>query len=243
MPILWGLVVKHWRGFAVALVVVGIVLAILAYGRSRYDAGKTSGKTEQTEQDTQVYKSAISQRDDLLSQSQSQLQEANQRAQQFAQASQVLAGQLATLKIQSDQASRQVAALPDSQLFQDVRAKIGQVSIGDQQPYTPGELRKIDDSITQLPIQAGLVSNLTETVQKKDDQIKAEQDATAAAERQRDTWKQYADTVTQLYVRTYNAIDHHRRSGRCVWLWKCAEKKLDFPSPTSLVAPLVKAAP
>lgn len=234
---IWALMLRHWRGFAAGFVIISLLVGVWVYGNHRFNQGKTVGKTEQTEQDTQIFKAAIAQRDALLQQSNAELLAANARAEQFARTSAALADKLTSIKLQADKATADVARLSDSQLFSDVRGRVGQVNPSDTQPFTAGELRTIDTAVTLNPLLTQQVGNLTETVKAKDGQIDALIKAGESIKQQRDAWQQYSATVDQLYVRAYNSLEHRKRAGKCLWLWKCLDRKLNFPIPTSIVRP------
>jgi small-conductance mechanosensitive channel len=233
----WALILKHWKGALIGLAIAGALFAVWRYGASRYHAGEQAGKSAQADEDTQLYKSSISQRDALLAQAQADLAGSQARESQYAQTAKTLAAQLGQVNAQSAAASARVQQLPDTALFGDIREQLHQLSPNDPQPFTYGELRVIDNDVTQLPLRDTAIAKLTDTVKADEGQIAAAADSFKAMTAERDAWQGFGTQVEQLYIRAYNALDRRKRSARCLWVWKCTDKKLSFPAPTTLRKP------
>ncbi len=134
---------------------------------------------------------------------------------------------LRDLKIQQQQASAQVAKLPDSAVKQDLEAKAG----GPLEDV--GTLRRIDDVYTQFPILSQRVDKLEATVVEKDTQVRGLQNQVAATEKQRDDLKDIYNRVAADDKLLRDLLNRPKRRVWCLWICKTKDHILP-PAPIGL---------
>jgi hypothetical protein len=232
----WLLVLRHWKGAVAALVVVAILGGVLYYGHARYEAGKQQGQVKQLDEDAKLYGQQIAQRDAILQQAQQQLSAAVQLADKYARLSDNLVSQLSALKLQENSALQRVAQVPDTSLFADIRGKLGLLPASSPESFSYGELRALDDKITQLPFALTQIDFLSQQVKAKDAYAGAILEQRDAITKQRDAWITFAAQVEVDYVLAYNALPHHRNWALTILTFGIfgKAKHLNLPNPADL---------
>jgi hypothetical protein len=205
---MWLLLLAHWRGITVGLLIAALAGGVVYYGHTRYEQGQQDGKISQLNDDAKAYKAQLEQRDAIIATAQQQIQAGQDRERQQAAVAAQLTTALTSLRVQSTTATQQVASIPNDGLPADIRAKLGLVTAGSDVPLSPVELREIDSRVTQYPIDQQiiakddqLVAALTGKAQAADDQIAALQTAATANQ-------QLITTLQTDYSRCYAATQH-----------------------------------
>ena len=119
-----------------------------------------------------------------------------------------------------------LAAVPDSQLQQDLEGKLGG-------PLTSPAILRLDDSMvtdyphikTQLDALSGQVTALQSAENTKDQEL-------AATAKERDSALQAHNQILPLYAQAYNAAIVRHRHFWCLWI--CKSRPLSLPKPVEL---------
>lgn len=231
-------------------------LAIGLVGWRVYSAGKEAGKREQgqkvVESDMREVGAATERLDAELRglreralAAEGREQEARAQARRFAGLAERLGEQVENLSRERESARREVDALPEEQLHGRITQGLGLRRADDAYPgfYAP-ELRALALCVGELPLCQRQTAKLSEQVGILEQRVSAvEQEAAAIREQLEATkgmvraWEGYTKgVVLPSYQRAVDAIGLRKRSPKCLWLWKCADKKLPVPRPEELAA-------
>ena len=236
----------HWKGIVVGLLIAGLLGGIAYWGHTKYVTGHQDGQIAQVTDDAAQYKTALAARDSALSQASSQLASATSQVQQYAALNATLASQLAAVKVKQTAAVSQVAAVPDSGLFNDVRTKLGQQPLTASSTYTDGELRAIDTDITSAPLLTQQVNLDTQSISALSTEVNLQKQQLLLTQQEVTAWQTYSSAVTTNYIECYNALPKHRNLLLSIVTLgiKGRAPKLALPKPGSLALPsLLSSSP
>lgn len=104
------------------------------------------------------------------------------------------------------------------------------------------ELRSIAHCVTEYPLCRQENEKLREKVDALEDRVGAVEQKAEAIREQLDAtqsmvqaWEGFTmGVVLPSYQRAVDAIGLKKRSPKCLWIWKCADKKLPVPRPDEL---------
>ncbi len=234
------------------VILVGIVLGIVFFAGKRI--GTSEGKAEVTDkvidQDVADWKTEKLDLMDRLDAAVRTAEEASATARisSIRQAEASARARDTDARIRNLERSREAAAtsvsrISDENLDVEIKRTLG---IRNADALTmPGfliqEQRTILSVLTDYPILKDENSELGEKVAAMDEQVAAMSDRIGAmetmhrsVEEQRDLWQRYGDRMDVHYRDAVNAIGRRKRAGKCLWLWKCTDKKIGVPTPEEL---------
>lgn len=234
------------------VILVGVVLGIVFFAGKRL--GTSEGKAEVTDkvidQDVADWKT---EKLDLMDRLDAAVRTAEDAA-AIAQASSVRQveaegraretdARIRNLERSRTKAAEQVSRVTDEDLEDQIKRTLGMRN--EDTMAVPGlfltEQRTILSVLVDYPIVKDENAELTdkvaalgEQIGAMDDRIGAMETMHRAVEEQRDLWQRYGDRMDIHYRDAVNAIGRRKRSAKCLYLWKCTDKKIGVPTPEEL---------
>lgn len=229
-------IINNWRIFAIAIILLAMAIGLGRYGHARYVAGHLAGAREQLDADAKQYGAEIAARDAALKAASAQEAEFTRQMSESAQMVAKLSARIKNLAQESLDAHAIVSKIPDNLLFSDIRHKLGLVDAILPEPFTPGEMREIDQRVTQHPILIRQVTSLTDQTAALSNQLKATEGQRDSIKEEREAWKDFAARVQAHYVACYNAFPRHRNWPLTIVTFglKGKPRHLDLPKPGDL---------
>lgn len=242
---------RGWRLYAA--IGAGVVLLVLVwkvYGWKR-DAERLADARAAAEQVEMQRKASEAQMQHELTAEKEIRLEAEQReaqaraqAREFASLAQHLGQQAAQLATRQQQVQTEINALSTPAEF-ELRIKQDLALRRPEDMARPGfvvdELKLIAQAVADRPIilerlekVEGRTVALAGQVDAQKGELKAVQEQLASEKRARASLERGYGELTGYYVTLYNSIGVKKRSGKCLYLWKCGEKKLPTPAPAEL---------
>ena len=126
---------------------------------------------------------------------------------------------ISNLKLQQQQATQQVAALPD---YTAVRADLEKKAGGSIEDYRT--LQRIDDAYTQLPLVRDEVAKLATRITEIEGREGSLKNQVAATEKQRDDLKAQYNAVVADNTHLRDLLNRPKRRAWCLWLCKTKDK-------------------
>lgn len=208
------------------LVLVAIAGALYALYRKGEDRGKASEAAAQVEASkAELQRVETTFQQELTAQSATVDQQRALVASLLAQVSKA-SSQAQAAAAAGTAAQQKLEAVPDSQIQQDLEAKLGG-------PLTsPGILRLDDQIVTEVPSQKAQLDAVVAQVSGLQGEADAQQKEIGAVSAQRDAGITAYNALLPLYTQAYNAAVPRRRLARCLWI--CRSKPLKLPAPATL---------
>lgn len=213
-----------------------------------YRSGKEAGKEAQKQESTQETKAQIEEFRKNAEAEYQRLttlnQEAVAQAQQLNREAQAREAKLLnSLQSLSRERSDNLQALqrvPDSGLHQAVVSTLGIRHVSDTAScYTPAEERKILEAVTDYPPCQKQTQLQSEQIAEIRTQVASLRDEVKAVEQQAQAEKQLRQRYAEFYTTAYNLLRQKKRSGKCLWMFKCGkEPVLSIPKPDLIAAPI-----
>lgn len=219
-----------------------VLVALFAWGQMKKREGKEEGKQEQ-QQESATELHALREQDRLQTEKQvEQLQamiESYKAAYERSTAREgALAAAVSTLASQRQSVVESVNRMPDSAIHGYIVQQLNLRPQGDTTAgYLPAEERELARCVADRPLcqeqvkkQEAQIAELREGQRAQQQQIDAQGQKYSVLEAGYNRLQGYYTTLANLYPRK-------KRSGKCIWLWKCGEQKLPTPEPLTLVSP------
>ena len=228
---------------------IGILSGALLLGvwwvyRSGKEAGKEAQKQESTQetkaQIEEFRKAAEAEYQRISTASEAAIREAQVARQASEGRERALVSTLSTLAQQRSDAIRQVQAVPDNQLRSAIVERLALRPVGVEVAcYTPSEERKILEAVTDYPPCQKQTQLQSEQIAEIRTQVASLRDEVKAVEQQAQAEKQLRQRYAEFYTTAYNLLRQKKRSGKCLFLWKCGkEPVLSIPKPDLIAAPI-----
>ncbi len=221
---------------------IGLAAAVVYAGGRLYSLGieheRTKARAEVLEADQQQAKQERDQFEEKMHEAEQLAASAVQAQHQAMEHIAVLDQRLARANQAQAAASSQLAALPDSQLFADIRARLARHA-GDSSPsFYPDELREIDSNLVEQPYLEDRLSILSDKVQALSDKSDAQARQLAAASAETAALASYAAALHEHYRTAYNlAQPRVPLIVKIFTLGLKKQKKLTLPAPEAIPVP------
>jgi len=223
-----------------AYVVVGIIILLLGLRAHYIKKGKEQGKQEaisKVQEDANkeielVRKEAV----EKIEGANRVITEIQMRYAATVQVQQQLAAALQNLSLQQRAVQAQVTSTPDSQLRPlvirtlNLRAPTDNVAC-----YTPAEEREIANRVLDQPICRQQNNKLLEEVTIVKSQVGLLNNQIQVLDTKFDALVGYTTKLETTYTDLYNQFPHKHRSVKCLFLWRCGDRKITTPSPKDLI--------
>lgn len=222
----------------------GLALALALGAWWLYRSGKEAGKEAQKQESTQETKAQVEEFRKAAEEEYRRIATASEQAiaaaQERTRMSEAresnLVKTLASLSQSRAQSAERVNSLPDTALHSAIVSALG-VRDATESPscFTFREERKILETLTDYPACQKQTQLQTEQIAEIRTQVASLRDEVKAVEQQAQAEKQLRTRYAEFYATAYNLLRQKKRSGKCLFLWKCGkEPTLNIPAPDNL---------
>lgn len=153
--------------------------------------------------------------------------------------------QIQQLLSRQQQEQSRVAALRDEELEPEIKARLGLRRPDDvaRSGFLPAELQALAQCVNQYPLCRERLAEQERKTQELDGRVEAMEGQLTALSasfeqerRKTEAFRTYSLQLLGHYREAVNAIGLKKRGGKCLFLWKCGERKLPVPKPEELAA-------
>lgn len=217
-----------WVRKAAEILLVAVAIGCALY--ALYDKGRHAGEASEAAAQVQASKAELQRvettfQEELSAQSATVDQERALVASLLAQVSKA-SSQAQAAAAAGTAAQQKLVAVPDSQIQQDLEAKLGG-------PLTSPSILRLDDQIvTEAPSMKAQLDAVVAQVTGLQGEADAQQKELAAVSAQRDAGIAAYNALLPLYTQAYNAAVPRHRHFWCLWI--CRSKPLKLPAPATL---------
>lgn len=255
---------KGMRIMAIAGVALALLLALRWYGAKKVEEGRDKERdvmSDQIEdslrQQQEVFEERWAQSEEkfdkmggLLKKAERRELEADRRASQFASLAQSATAAINGIQLQRDQARSKIDSLTPDQYQPAIVAELGMRRADDANPsYYQEEEKEIlvrvtdnpklrsqlEETNTRVDALVGQVAELQVKGSASEEKFDALAGQLAARVEQLAASLQWGDANADAYTKVWNMLGKKKRSARCLYVWKCAPKRIDAPAPSQLL--------
>lgn len=222
---------NRWAQYALG---GGLVFALLLGVRQHYiNQGKEQGKQDSAQKFSEQIEAMRSEdrakTDAILKGYGDRLKTLDAQKQASDAVSLRMASTLAQIGVQRAAGNQMVSSLAPDALEAFVKQKLGHADLKSE--LTTNDYKQIASCMVDHPLCQQENETLRGLVQQKNSDVANREETIKTWQGKYDALNGYTDRLTGYYVSAWELIPHKQRSAKCLWVYRCSEKKLSIPPP------------